>query len=224
MISTLLPLAGIGLVIGFRHAFEPDHLAAVTTLATRQGSARDAARLGVAWGLGHTVAVAAVAGLLIVLGWQVPGPVRSAAELLVAALLVGLGGAVLLRHARHHRLVYGAAHAAAHAGGLPHVHEPALRDARRSLGFGLAHGVAGSGAVVVLLVATAGTRAAQILYLGAFGAGTIAGMLAVSALVGLAVRRAGRDNPRWPARVHVGAALASVVAGCLLAAATLGIP
>ena len=211
-------------MIGFRHAFEPDHLAAVVTLATRQGSARDAARLGAAWGIGHTAAVAAVAGLLIVLGWQLPEQLRSAAELLVAALLVGLGGAVLLRHARRHLRRYDQAHRDAHARGLPHVHQPALRDARRSLGFGLAHGVAGSGAVVVLLVATAGTRAAQLLYLAAFGAGTVAGMLLVSALVALAVHRAGHHAPRWPARLHLGAAAVSVIAGCILAAATLGLP
>src|SRR5437762_7153992 len=50
----LLALAGLGLLLGFRHAFEPDHLAAVSTLATRQGRLLDACRLGLAWALGHT--------------------------------------------------------------------------------------------------------------------------------------------------------------------------
>src|SRR5205823_14170359 len=50
-------LAGLGLVLGLRHAFEPDHLAAVSTLATRQGRLLDACRLGLAWALGHTVSV-----------------------------------------------------------------------------------------------------------------------------------------------------------------------
>jgi len=223
MTPGLLPIAAIGLVIGFRHAFEPDHLAAVTTLATRQGTGRDAARLGAAWGVGHTLSVSAVAGLLILLGWRLPESIRSGAELLVAALLIGLGGMVLMRHARRHARAFDTAHAAAHAHHVPHDHAPPLRDARRSLGFGLAHGVAGSGAVVVLLVATASTRAAQVIYLAAFGAGTIAGMLLVSALVALLVRRAGARDQRWSARLHLGAAAASVVAGCMLAAATLGI-
>lgn len=223
MSPALLPVAMAGFAIGFRHAFEPDHLAAVTTLATRQGTARDAARLGAAWGIGHTVSVGAVAALLIVLGWRLPESVRAGAELLVAALLIGLGCAVLLRYGRRHARGLDAAHVAAHAGGFAHDHAPPIRDARRSLGFGLAHGVAGSGAMVVLLVAAASTRAGQLLYLTAFGAGTIAGMLMVSALVGLVVRRAGSRNRRWPQRLHLGAAAASVLAGCVLAAATLGL-
>src|SRR5207249_3012430 len=53
----LLALAGLGLLLGFRHAFEPDHLAAVSTLASRQGRLLDACRLGLAWALGHSASV-----------------------------------------------------------------------------------------------------------------------------------------------------------------------
>jgi high-affinity nickel-transport protein len=217
---TLLPIAGIGFVIGFRHAFEPDHLAAVTTLATRQGTARDAARLGAAWGVGHTVAVGGVAGVLVLLGWRLPEPLHAAAELLVAALLIVLGGAVLLRHRYRHAHSLGEAHSVAHALGLPHHHAPPLRDARRSLGFGIAHGIAGSGALAVLLVAAAPTRVAQFTYFAAFGTGTIVGMLSVSALVARAVRLAGARQGHWASMLHLGAAAASIVAGIMLAVVT----
>src|SRR5438445_746317 len=60
----LLALAGLGLLLGFRHAFEPDHLAAVSTLATRQGRLLDACRLGLAWALGHTASVGVVVGAI----------------------------------------------------------------------------------------------------------------------------------------------------------------
>lgn len=217
MTTNLLPLLVIGFLVGFRHAFEPDHLAAVTTLATRQGTLRDAARLGAAWGVGHTVAVGAVALLLIGLDWRLSPRVAAAAELLVASLLIGLGITVLVRFARRHRTELGAAHAAAHARGVAHAHEPPIRDARRSLGFGLAHGMAGSGAVVALLLATAATRAAQTAYFAAFAAGTIIGMLAVSGAVAALSRLAATSGPRWAARLHLGSAAASIAVGVLLA-------
>src|SRR5438034_792524 len=64
----LLALAGLGLLLGFRHAFEPDHLAAVSTLATRQGRLLDACRLGLAWALGHTASVGVVVGAIVLFG------------------------------------------------------------------------------------------------------------------------------------------------------------
>src|SRR2546425_93020 len=96
----LLALAGLGLLLGFRHAFEPDHLAAVSTLATRQGRLLDACRLGLAWALGHTASVGAVVGAIILFGLRLPDRLWPAADLLVAVLLIGLGGSVILRYAR----------------------------------------------------------------------------------------------------------------------------
>jgi len=96
MTPSIVAVLAIGGLLGFRHAFEPDHLAAVSTLATRP-SARlwSAARLGLVWGLGHTVTVGAVALLIIALGISLPDRFWPAAELLVAALLVLLGSLVI---------------------------------------------------------------------------------------------------------------------------------
>src|SRR5439155_1000987 len=90
--------AGLGLLLGFRHAFEPDHLAAVSTLATRQGRLLDACRLGLAWALGHTASVGVVVGAIILFGLHLSDRFWSAADLLVALLLIGLGGTVILRY------------------------------------------------------------------------------------------------------------------------------
>src|SRR6266566_5268968 len=164
--ANLLALAGLGLLLGFRHAFEPDHLAAVSTLATRQGRLLDACRLGLAWALGHTASVGVVVGAIVLFGLRLPDRLWPTADLLVALLLIGLGGSVILRYAR------GRWHL--------HVHAHPQGDARRSLGFGLLHGLAGSAAILVLLVAAAPTRAAQLGYFLSFAAGTMIGMLAVS--------------------------------------------
>ncbi len=220
MTTGLSTLVGIGFLLGFRHAFEPDHLAAVTTLAARQGTMRDAARLGLAWGLGHTSSVGAVALALIAAGWRMPDALQPLGDLVVAALLIGLGGVVLARYARAHRRGLGVAHAHAHAHHHAHGHVPPARGARQSFGFGIAHGLAGSGAIVVLMVAAAASRGAQLGYLGAFGAGTIVGMLGVSTAVAAATRAAGRRG-RWTTWLQLGTAAASVVVGIMLGAECL---
>src|SRR5260370_42129751 len=97
---TLLALAGLGLLLGFRHAFEPDHLAAVSTLATRQGRLLDACRLGLAWALGHTASVGVVVGAIVLFGPRLPDRLWPATDPLVALLVIRPRGAVDLRFAR----------------------------------------------------------------------------------------------------------------------------
>src|SRR6059036_2641813 len=87
----LLALAGLGLLLGFRHAFEPDHLAAVSTLATRQGRLLDACRLGLAWALGHTASVGVVVGAIVLFGLRLPDRLWPARSLVSPAPLTALG-------------------------------------------------------------------------------------------------------------------------------------
>ncbi len=219
----------LGIVLGFRHAFEPDHLAAVSTLASRQGSAWSAARLGLAWGLGHTATVGAIALLVVALGVRLPPALWPAAELVVATLLVLLGAAVVWRYARgrwhmhlHAHDLHLHFHLHSHAQGAGHGHVHSTADTRRSLGFGVAHGLAGSGAIAVLLVAAAPSAGLRLAYFAAFGAGTMLGMLAVSLTMGALVRFAAERGTRWATVLHVGSAVGSVVAGVVLAWRVVG--
>src|SRR2546426_12743226 len=102
MTPSIVAVLAIGGLLGLRHAFEPDHLAAVSTLATRPGGRRlwSAARLGLIWGLGHTVTVGAVALLVLVLGVQLPARLWPAAELVVAGVVRPACCRVLLLHGR----------------------------------------------------------------------------------------------------------------------------
>lgn len=224
MESDILAVLGVGGLLGFRHAFEPDHLAAVSTLATRQGRLWGAARLGLAWGVGHTVTVGAVALLVIALGVRLPAALWPAAELVVAALLVLLGAVVVWRYARGRWHMHLHAHDAAphfhlhsHTSGADHGHAHQSPDARRSLGFGVAHGLAGSGAIAVLLVAAAPDASRRLACFAAFGAGTMLGMLAVSLTLAGLVRLASGRGTRWATVLHVGSAVGSLVAGMVLA-------
>jgi len=220
----ILAVSGIGLLLGFRHAFEPDHLAAVSTLATRAGSLFAACRLGLAWALGHTTSVGVVVGLIMLGGWHLPARFSPGADGLVALLLIGLGGSVLLRYARGRWHMHAHTHEGAphlhlhsHAQDASHLHAHAPADARRSLGFGILHGLAGSAAILLLLVAAAPTRAEQLAYFLAFGVGTAVGMLLVSCTLAGVVRAASQRGARWATLLHVGAAVVSVAVGIVLA-------
>ena len=225
MTPSIVAVLAVGGLLGVRHAFEPDHLAAVSTLATRPGARLGAAaRLGLLWGLGHTATVGVLVLFIIVLGIRVPAAFWPAAELLVAALLVLLGSVVIWRYMRGRWHMHVHAHPAAvphlhlhsHMADAGHGHRHAV-DARRSLGFGIAHGLAGSGAIAGLLVAAAPDLASRLAYFAAFGLGTIVGMLGVSLTLSFAVRLAAQQGARLGTLLHVGAAIGSLVAGFALA-------
>jgi ABC-type nickel/cobalt efflux system permease component RcnA len=226
MTPSIVAVLAIGGLLGLRHAFEPDHLAAVSTLATRPGGRRlwSAARLGLIWGLGHTVTVGALALLIIVLGVQLPAGFWPAAELLVAGLLILLGAMVIWRYVRGRWHMHAHTHTASsphlhlhsHATDPGHGHAHATVDARRSLGFGIAHGLAGSGAIAALLVAAVPDTTSRLVYFAAFSAGTIVGMLGVSLTLSVLMRFAAERGARWATVLHVGAAVGSVAAGVTL--------
>lgn len=228
MISDLSSAIGIGFVLGLRHALEPDHVAAVTTLAGQQSRLRDAWRLAIAWAIGHTTTVALVAAGGIALGVRLPARFWPSAELLVGATLIVLGGSVLVRwalgrwhvHAHTHDGV-AHVHVHSHAHGAAHTHSHPQANVRWALGIGLLHGLAGSGAILALLVVMAPTRAAQVSWLATFGVGTILGMLLVSSLVWGVVRAGALRGGAWVALLRLGSAAATVVVGGLLAVRTL---
>jgi ABC-type nickel/cobalt efflux system permease component RcnA len=231
MTPTLAAVTGIGLVLGFRHAFEPDHLAAVSTLATRQGSLGAAVRLGLAWAVGHTASVGVVVLGIVAFNLRLPESLWPVADLLVGILLVGLGGSVLWRYLRGRWHLHAHSHTPdgglhlhlhSHAHGMSHAHTHNVADVRRSLGFGLLHGLAGSAAILLLLVAAAPTRASQLAYFLAFGLGTMGGMLTVSLTLASLVRTAALRGERLAMVLHLGSATASVVVGVMLAASKAG--
>jgi High-affinity nickel-transport protein len=228
MTTDLFPVLGIGLVLGFRHAFEPDHIAAVTTLAGRTSGLRDALRLALGWALGHTTTIALAALVTIAAGFRLPDRLQPAAELLVALVLIVLGALVIVRwvlgrwHLHSHS--HGGTthlHLHSHALGAAHHHAHPRAGTGWALGIGLLHGLAGSGAVLALLVAAAPTRSAQWTWLAAFGLGTVLGMSLVSSTLVAAVRVASSRGTGWIAALRLTSAAASLTVGGWLAARIL---
>jgi hypothetical protein len=195
-ILELLTSSGLGSLLGMRHALEPDHLAAVSTLVTGERSTARAALLGVCWGLGHTLALVVVGTALVLLRAAMPVRVADVFEFFVAIMLVGLGLRAIYQaarqgpagpvHAHHHGSTVHA-----HHGAPAHVHIGAWTLARRPLLVGAVHGLAGSGALTALVLATLPTTAARLAYMGLFGLGSTLGMAALSGLLGWPLARVG---------------------------------
>jgi hypothetical protein len=191
----------LGLAVGLRHAFEPDHLTAIATLASEARGARRGAMLGALWGLGHTASLVAVGVILLGVGAVMPSRVAAWFELGVCAMLVVLGVRAMVRawrqggagpvHVHSHR-----GHAHFHAGVARHVHLRGRVVAVRPLLVGLVHGLAGSGALTALVFAELKGNVARVAYISLFGAGSVIGMAIASALVGASVHRLDRGQ-RW---------------------------
>jgi hypothetical protein len=201
-ILELVTSSSLGSLLGMRHALEPDHLAAVSTLVAAQGHERSgckAALLGVCWGLGHTLSLVAVGAALVVLRAEMPAYASDLFELFVALMLVGLGVRAMYVAARQGpagpaRVHHHGHRVHAHPGAPAHVHIGAWTFARRPLLVGAVHGLAGSGALTALVVTTLPTTAARLTYMMVFGLGSTLGMAALTGLLGWPLARAGSDR------------------------------
>jgi hypothetical protein len=189
----------LGLLLGMRHALEPDHLTAVSTLVVEHHGVRRGAWLGVFWGLGHTGALLTVGLLLALLHAELPQGLSDAFELSVAVMLVGLGVRTVRRslsealRGNPHEHRHGR-HSHVHATEQEHVHVGRWTFATRSLVVGIVHGLAGSGALTVLVLAGMHSASARLAYLAVFGVGSIVGMALLSGFAGWPLARIGHNG------------------------------
>lgn len=222
-------IALYGALLGARHALEPDHLAAVSTMAAHGRSRADVLRISAAWGAGHASLIAFAGILATLLGWEIPQRLAGHADEVVGLALIVVGGWTLagVRRERIH------VHLHAHEGEPPHVHvhihprradhemhpEPPtwLRTPRTAFAVGTLHGMAGSGAAVALAVLAAPSRTAATLYLLSFALGSLVGMLGIGAFAFWPIIRASSGALRARQLVRGVAGMTSLVIGVLLA-------
>lgn len=214
---TLLGALVAGAAVGTRHAFEADHVAAVATLVDEGTDHR--ALVGVSWGVGHSFPVVALGLTLVLAGVQLPETAVLLVEALVGVVLVGLGGRTLwrLRRSGHRHDQRPPDHDHFRIGALSLGTTHSHRLDGDSLAVGALHGVAGSGALVVLLVSTAPTVDTALAFLAGFAALSVLAMGAVSVTWGTAVR----SGVGW--YLEAAAGLASIVVGLILLAEQVGV-
>jgi nickel/cobalt transporter (NicO) family protein len=192
----------LGLGLGLRHASDADHVASVSTLLRGEPGTWRAARLAALWGIGHSVSFGAVGLLLVVTGIRMPQALEQLAELLAAVMLVGFGAMSLLNHGSHEGTAISAA----------------ARRLRPAL-IGFVHGLAGSGAIALLVGTTVRSAKLACLYLVVFGLGTTLGMVLLTTLLSWFIRWSG-----WRASfgrfVELGAGWLSIGLGIAILAST----
>jgi cytochrome c biogenesis protein CcdA len=201
----------VALLLGLRHATDPDHLTAVSMLVAgdEPDGARRARRLGLAWGLGHATTLFAFGLPVVVFGVLLPEAAQRVAELAVGLVIIAVAARLLVRwhrgyyHVHRHRhgeLEHAHPHVHEHAPATdPHVHEHPRhehrhdamgRTPRAAFGIGLVHGTGGSAGVSLLIVGSvAGDRGLAVLCLAILAAGATLSMALLSSAFGRALAR-----------------------------------
>ena len=215
----------LGLLLGVQHALDPDHLIAVSTIVSEHKNFKWASLIGAFWGLGHTTTLFIVGLLVIGLRVSIPPRLGEGLEFLVALMLVILGINVLRKafgaervhlHTHSHSPE---THTHFHVHDNPHqdhAHSHPFKAMRRPFIVGMVHGLAGSAALMLLVLSTIESPLGGLAYIVIFGLGSVGGMLLLSGIISLpfilTAQRFSAMN-RW---IRVVAGVASVTFGIYL--------
>lgn len=185
----------ITIYAGLEHAFEADHLLAVNSLVTNRNKIKEAVKDGVYWGIGHTVTIFVVGILMIGFKVTVSQHIFSYLEASVGLMLVFLGiyrmTKIFKKNTHSHTYSHSHSNSATHSHTYSHSHLYVVsshnhinntKNHKAAFGVGLVHGLAGSGALVVLVLTQMKTATEGLLYILIFGIGSILGMFIASGL------------------------------------------
>lgn len=216
-------MLGLGFLLGLRHALDADHVVAVSTIVAQTRNLAKAAVVGIFWGLGHTLTLGLVGLIVLFGGLSLPEPFEKGAEFLVGVVLVLLGASTLygLRRGRlhlhpHRHDLEEHVHFHSHAHESSHEHEHPKRLGLRPLLVGMVHGLAGSAALLLLVLAEMTSPILGVFYILLFGAGSIVGMLLVSLAIGLPVAWTARSLQGGYRAIAALAGIASLAFGAWL--------
>jgi High-affinity nickel-transport protein len=191
-----------GFLLGLKHAVEADHVAAVSTIGSEHSSILRSSFVGAWWGIGHTISLLLAGAAIVLFQIEISDQLSLFFEFLVGVMLIGMGANALLKLMRGGHLHM---HVHQHGGRAhthPHIHdvraEPdpqshhGLGLQRRPLIVGMIHGLAGSGALMLLILSTIRQPAPAFTYLLVFSVGSTGGMMLMSTLVGLPAKLTGQ--------------------------------
>lgn len=192
--GTFLSVLGLGFVLGLKHALDPDHMVAVSTIVSESKSVKRSSLIGTFWGLGHTTSLLCAGIVVIALKVQISERIASWMEFAVALMLIVLGVRAVVKPLRgwkfhvHRHTHDGGTHSHVHVhrpGEDKHQHRHLIRSGARPFLVGMVHGMAGSAALMILVLATIPSAIAGLIYIAVFGVGSVGGMLIMSSLISL---------------------------------------
>lgn len=187
-----LSILALGFVLGIKHAIEPDHIIAVSTIASQSKKLSRSTLAGVFWGIGHTATLFIIGIILIFMKGEIPEKWAMSLEFLVGIMLVYLGVTTVfsLKNIHVHQHEYDGEehkhiHSHIHSGKHEHQHQHKNVSYLKSMLIGLVHGLAGSGAMVLLTMSTVKSVWEAAIYILIFGVGTVIGMLFFTTIIGI---------------------------------------
>lgn len=176
-----IPLLGLGFLLGFKHALDADHLAAISTFTSKSGSLKKALSVGLYWGIGHTAILLLVGIILLSTHAVIPENIVSFFESVVGLMLIFLGVKNIFIHSHPH---FGT-HRHAHASPWNLSDELKIADLRPACWIGMVHGLAGSAALMLIITNSMHSLFMGILYIFIFGIGSILSMGLMSIFLGI---------------------------------------
>jgi ABC-type nickel/cobalt efflux system permease component RcnA len=220
--GSLTAALGLGFVLGLRHALDADHVVAVSTFVSQDRGVLRSCLRGTFWGIGHTAALLVAGAAVFAFKLRISPQVQQGLETVVGLTLILLGAHVLrrtlgvVRMHRHQHSHGGRPHSHLHAHvGNPgeHRHAHLWQGAPQPLLMGLLHGLAGSGALVLLVLASMPSPAAALTYILVFGVGSTTGMLLLSGLIGVPFVLTASGSRMLPLVLQVVVGAASLLVG-----------
>lgn len=192
--TQFVTLLGVGFLLGLRHAMDTDHLAAVSTVLAERPSLLASGFVGLWWGIGHTFTLLVVGLIVLIGGVHIPAEFEFITESAVGILLIVLGGKLALKlyrerwHVHRHRHDgQSHVHLHSHEREEGHRHRHWMTESIRPLCIGMAHGLAGSATLMLMILATTTGVSAGLLSILVFGVGSIVGMMAIGLIISMSV-------------------------------------
>jgi ABC-type nickel/cobalt efflux system permease component RcnA len=220
MTVELLTVLGVGFLLGLRHALDPDHVIAVSTIASRTGSLLKATASGIYWGIGHTLTLFIVGMIFLGMKATIPETLALSLEMLVGLMIVILGWLTIwsflhqkvhVHEHEHEHEVH--AHFHSHKKNSGHNHKHISKPEKKSFLIGVIHGFAGSGALVLLTMGSMNSLTDAGIYIMVFGGGTILGMLIFAFLLSLPFVLLSKYSAGWDRKLGLTAGFISIVYG-----------
>ncbi len=197
-----------GLLLGIKHAFEADHLIAVSTMLAEHKNTKKAAFIGMFWGIGHTTTLLIVGLFVLFLSLSIPEYIASRLEGIVGMMLIMLGIQSITNssHGHNHLTIPN----------LENTNQTAKRLHKKSFLIGMVHGLAGSGGLMILVLSLIHSVWEGVLYILLFGIGSIISMSAMSLLIGIPLSKSMRVFKKTERYIRIIAGVISILFGIFI--------